>query len=259
MMDAALAGGFSGVGLTPRTGAGEWLAWARRPDCLEQVGRGLSRRGLRVSDIGLLTLDPELDLEQVRALAVVAEAIGAPRLLVMCRDDDLARAARHLRATADVAQHYGRRIALEPMSYSPLRDVRLACAMLDDAQVPGAGIVLDLFQHERVGLGPDDVTREVTDRLEIVQLCDGTARPRPGVSPRAEALTDRRLPGEGEFALQRYLERLPVHVAMTVEAPSLTHTSLPVDDRARAVGRASRAVLAATPYPWPQPVAQRAE
>jgi len=244
-MEAAAVGGFAGVGLTPRTAEGRWLPWARASDTIARVAGELAARGLFACDVGIVTIDPVADLAETHALAMVAAEVGAPRLVVMCRDRDVRRAAYSLRSVAQIAATAGLRVALEPMPYTAVRDVRQALVMLDLAASPNAGILLDLYQHERAGLGPGDVDDDVVSRLELVQLADGTAAAPPPAELRAEALSDRRYPGEGDFPLVDYLCRLPAEVPLTVEAPCRRYAVRPLHQQAVALGRATCEVLAA--------------
>lgn len=244
LVDAALAGGFAGIGLTARTPEGRWLAWAHRPAYEEQVRERLAAHELAVSDIGIVTVDAHTDLTEVDALAACAAAVGAPRVITMCRDPDPQRAACTLREIAAIASARGIQVALEPMPYTALRDVHDALRLVDRVGSSDVGIVLDLFHHVRAGRGPEDLGAEVMERIVLVQLSDGVAAAPPEGRLREEALTDRRYPGEGDFPLAELARPLPAGVPMTVEAPCRRYSSLPLPEQAIALGRATRSALA---------------
>ena len=77
------------------------------------------------------------------------------------------------------------------------------------------------------------------DAAEIVlaQVCDAVAAAPPPHLLRAEALTDRRHPGQGELPLHEVLAALP-DGALTVESPVAAEAGLPPVERARAAAAA---------------------
>lgn len=244
MIEAALAGQFCGMGMTPRTPDGTWQAWSQDPGAVYTVGSQVLGRGLSVLDVGIVTLDPATDLDEVRALADVAARLGASRLVLMCRDPDFGRSVRQLRLIGDIAGNHGLLVGVEFMPYTAARDLGYAVRLVDAAAHPAVGILFDMFQHVRSGGTAAGLVPAATEKFVLVQLCDGLLATPPPDQLRQEALTDRRYPGEGEFPLADFWARMPDDVPVTVETPCLRYASLPLAEQGAALGEATRLTLA---------------
>lgn len=244
MIEAALAGQFCGMGMTPRAPEGKWQEWCHDPGAVKTAKAELLEHRLSVLDIGIVTLDPATDFDQVRELAGLAADLGASRLVLMCRDPDFDRSALQLRLIADIAADNGLLVGVEFMPYTAARDLGYAVRLVNAAGHPSAGILFDMFQHIRSGGRPSGITPAATEKFILVQLCDGLLASPPPSQLRQEALTDRRYPGEGEFPLAEIMARLPAHIPVTVEAPCQRYASLPLAERGAALGRATRLTLA---------------
>lgn len=244
MIEATLAGRFRGMGLTPRDPEGEWQPWCHNPRAAEGVVAELRGHRLSVLDVGIVTLDPVTDFDEVLRLARLASRLGASRLVLMCRDPDLVRAARQLRRVGGIAADHGLGVGVEFMPYTAARDLDHAIRLVEAADHPSVGILFDMFQHVRSGGTPSGLTPAATERFVLVQLCDGLLAAPPPDQLRREALTDRRYPGEGEFPLAELMARMPAGVPVTVEAPCLRYASLSLAERGAALGRATRLALA---------------
>jgi sugar phosphate isomerase/epimerase len=237
-VDAAAGAGFRAVGMTVRTPDGDWAPWAR-PAGLPALVEAVAARGVAICDVGVATLDPEPDLDSARRLADAAAALHAPVLIVCGRDPDEARASQTLADIAALAAERGVRAGLEFMPYSAVPDLAAARRLVAGT---GAGIVFDVFQHERAGGTATDLDPD--DPPVLVQLADGVRH--RTVPLRTEALTDRRPPGLGTFALPAYLARVPADVPVTVETPWGALAPLPLAEQAHVIARATARVLAAT-------------
>ncbi|WP_375490003.1 sugar phosphate isomerase/epimerase family protein [uncultured Jatrophihabitans sp.] len=235
LIDAAARAGFAAVGMTPRTPDGAWASWCRQPT-LTAVASAAANSGLAVTDVGVATLDTPQDTDAVHRLTEVAAALGAGVLIVLDRDHDARRAHDSLAAITESAARSGVTAGLEFMAYSAAPDVSKARRLTAGT---AAGIVFDVFQHERAGGSPADLDED--DPLVLVQLADGV--PMSDVDLRTEALTDRRLPGHGTFDLPAYLARVPAGVPITVEAPCLALAQLPWHEQARAAAQATSELL----------------
>jgi sugar phosphate isomerase/epimerase len=243
LIEAALAGQFCGMGMTLRTPDGKWQEWCHDPAAVARVRAELRGHQLGVLDVGIVTLDPATDLDQVRELARRAAGLGASRLVLMCRDPDFGRSVGQLRQIGDIATGHGLRVGVEFMPYTAATDLSYAVRLVEAAGHPAVGILFDMFQHFRSGGTLAGIVPAATDKFVLVQLCDGLlASPPPG-RLRQEALTDRRYPGEGEFPLAQIMSRMPADVPVTVETPCLRYASLPLAEQGAALGRATRLVL----------------
>jgi sugar phosphate isomerase/epimerase len=99
----------------------------------------------------------------------------------------------------DEAAEHGLRIALEYVPFTGVGDLPTALRILGEVDRPNAGLVVDLGHHARSGGLPDDLRSLRPDLVFTVQLADGPAE--PPASLLEDAMSHRRLPGDGEFPL----------------------------------------------------------
>jgi sugar phosphate isomerase/epimerase len=134
---------------------------------------------------------------------------------------------------------------LEPIPYVALAIPAQALALLDTVRKPNAKLLIDALHLYRGGGGPADLTGIDPGLFPYIHLCDATAnRPVPE-GLRAEGRGGRFYPGEGELPLVRFLRAFPADIPIGVEAPCARYASLPVLERARICGAATRALLSA--------------
>jgi len=243
MVDAAEAGGFGFLGMT---------LWVPDEDCApvcrdrrlrEELRRRVEGAGTPVSDVGVVVMRPRLDKEVVERVLVTARALGAEQIIVMNADDDRRRAVATLRAITDLAGSHGLRVGLEFMPYSSTRTLADALRLAEETEEDNVGLVLDVLHLFRSGGTAADLDEPALRALHLVQLCDAE---RAGPAPdglRAEALGNRRYPGEGELPLDRVIALLPDDVPVTLEAPTAGDTARSPLQRAARAGAAIRRFL----------------
>jgi len=144
------------------------------------------------------TVDEFLDIgEALAARTLVATHFGAPAPL-----EDAAHCFANL---CDRAADRGMRVALEFPAMATVADVATAWAIVEGAERPNGGILLDIWHHRR-STGTDlDLARVPPERIFSIQVSDGAAEP---VGPPLEDIVHRRLPGEGELGVAQLLSDL---------------------------------------------------
>ena len=95
------------------------------------------------------------------------------------------------------------------------------------------------------GIGAAEVAALDRGDVAYLQLCDAPAAPPPGMALRAESLTARLYPGEGELPLFALMDALPEDVVIDVETPVMRDRGLPAPARAALAGAAAKRFLAA--------------
>jgi sugar phosphate isomerase/epimerase len=219
-VDAARAGGFSGISL-----------WGR--DYLAAREEGLTDHdiGLLVADHGLSVaeLDPawwwppgasdihiplEHDHEQIfrfgePELFAVAQAVGARSLNavdVFGGTWSLDDAAEAFAALCDRAADHGLLVHLEFLPWSRIPDLSSAWEVVGAADRSNGGLMLDAWHYFRSG--PDRALLRSLPGASIlgIQLCDAPAKAEP--DPLHATLHERLLPGKGELDLATLLADL---------------------------------------------------
>jgi len=158
-------------------------------------GDGAERRGfLRYGEDDFYRVADAIEARSVNAVCFDAE-VPSQELLVEALAGLCDRAAGH-----DLLVH------VEFMPWSAVANAQVALEIVQRADRPNAGIMLDTWHHFRSGLA-NDVLREIPgDRLLAVQLNDAHAEPRGHIIH--ETLHDRLPFGEGAIDLPQVLRIL---------------------------------------------------
>lgn len=170
---------------------------------LVAIAAGYGVRVVEVESVHRL-LDPGDDPRTAGAfseLVRLAEMFGAGRMIAHADfDGNVVAAGRRFAAWCDQAAATGVSVGLEFVPWTSLSDLATTLTLVEAADRPNAGIVMDTWHFFR---GDDrvDVVRELPPgALVAVQLTDG---PLTSVDPDPthETLTRRAIPGSGDFDL----------------------------------------------------------
>jgi 4-hydroxyphenylpyruvate dioxygenase len=139
------------------------------------------------------------------------EVLGAPMLLVcsnvspLTLDDD-ARAAAQLHALAERAARRNLRIGYEALAWGA-RVNRYAHAwkIVDEAEHPHLGVILDSFHILSLGDDPEAITRIPGEKIFFLQMADA---PRLSMDVLQWSRHYRNFPGQGQLDLPRFLEQV---------------------------------------------------
>lgn len=120
----------------------------------------------------------------------------------------LDRLIEELAALCDeAAEHTDARIAYEFMPFDVnVRTLDTALALVDGADRPSCGLVIDTWHMAKLGITPADVARIPKRHLAWVELSDGQVQDME--DPIDEVVNHRNLPGEGEFDIPGYVRAL---------------------------------------------------
>jgi sugar phosphate isomerase/epimerase len=217
---AAGAGGFTGISL-----------WGRDYQVARDEGLGDGDIRLLLDDHGLsvgeldpawwwlpgaseIHIPPEHDHEQIfrytePELFAVADAVGARSLNavdVFGGTWNLDEASAAFAGLCDRAADHGLLVHLEFLPWSRIPDLATAWQVVDAADRPNGGLMLDAWHYFRSA--PDgELLRSIPGTSILwVQLSDAPATPE--ADPLHATLHERLLPGDGEFPLQTLLADL---------------------------------------------------
>jgi 2-keto-myo-inositol isomerase len=175
-------------------------------------------------------------------LAILAELavpvlIVTPDFVAQPNHEDYVRAAASLGEASELAATFGVRLALEFQKTSPFcACLETALALIEQSGAAGAGVCLDVFHFFTGPSKTEDLAQLTAQSLAWVQMSDLIGTPRELASD-----SDRILPGEGDFPLGPFIERLGQigydgHVSLEVLNPHLWQVD---SDRLADVGRHS--------------------
>ena len=176
-----------------------------------------------------------------------AEALGARSINAVLVSDTappFPEIAEAFAGVCDRAAEHGLVVHLEFLPWTPIRDVQAALEIVEMADRPNGGVMLDSWHHFRSGTGDDALRRVPGARILGVQLNDAPRKPEPDVI--AETTRRRLLPGEGDIdlvELVRILDEVGSRAPIGVEVFSEELFARPAAEVARRAGDAAREVL----------------
>jgi sugar phosphate isomerase/epimerase len=177
--------------------------------------------------------------------------LGASQVVAACLEPTLhPQIARGLGLAADLAADRGLQLGVEFVSFSALSTLSAARQLIEEADRPNLGLLLDSLHWWRQpgSVNPEQLRSLDSNMIHVFDVADA-----PGVAPgdlMGEAIAGRLLPGQGELdiaALGRVLDDMG---ARPIVAPEVMNPSLLSSDRADDVATvmsATRAVLSPSP------------
>lgn len=240
-VDVAADAGFPSVGI--------WFDASTWTDAVaDDVRARAERRGLIILDIEPIMLVPEGSSASDNGEAIVDAAmrIGARNILVASRDSDDARVAARLRVLAERLDGTDIRLVLEFLPILGVRTLPQALSIVQTANRPRLGVLVDNLHLSRAGHQPGDLAAIDAYLLPYIQVCDAPAAPADTTMPALlhEALHGRLLPGDGSLPISELLAVVPdVPLSMELRSESLRTAFPDPVDRARAVRTSMERVL----------------
>lgn len=237
---AAAAAGFAAIGLLVT----EYLRLRDEGWTDDEMRRVLGEHGVALDEIEGLRLDGSRRHEDV--VCRMADAFGASHVHVFppysgTIDDASVEFAR----ICDLCAGYGLRAAIEFLPFTNLPDARAALEIVERADRPNGGLCVDSWHHFRGTVEWAALEALPPGRVVSVQINDGATR--PAIHDYLEdTMTNRMVPGEGQFDLERFVRVLDargVAVPYSVEVMSVELQSRDPADVARQMADRTRSLL----------------
>lgn len=236
---AAAAAGYAGIG---------WYV----ADYVDHVQRGWTDR--RIAD---LLADHDLVLHEVDALPLdrltfldaavhLATTFGTNHLQVQGnRPGSVADAAHVIGEIADRVAPYDVGVAIEFVGNKNITSAADAWELTLLCGRANVGVQVDIWHHVRGANDWEMLEALPIERIMSVQFDDGLIAP---IDPdyTVDTVTHRRVPGEGEFNIDRFLDTVyppECSLPLSLEVISAELLALPVDEAARRIADATRGVL----------------
>jgi sugar phosphate isomerase/epimerase len=232
----AAEAGFDAVGIRVQAAHANEEPWPMLGDSvmLSATEANLRSEGLRVLDVEVIRLRPDIQSAEYRPLLEAGARLGASFVVVVNDDPSIARAADHFSELCQAARPFEILPVIEPMAYTKARTLADAFEIASSDSAHPGGVLIDALHFQRLGGRPQDLKEFAEDWFPYMQACDAplllpTDFERPARLPRGQS-TDvapiamegrafRRIPGEGELPLLELLRALPPNIPISVEAP----------------------------------------
>ncbi|WP_345796380.1 TIM barrel protein [Castellaniella sp. MT123] len=187
---------------------------------MTEVKALLKDTGVRVLDIELARMPPEVEPETYAAILDAAAELGAQHILAQLPDPDRARATARFARLCDMALPLGLSIGLESPTWTATPDLRSAADVVRAVGRSNAGIVVDTLHFNRSRDSIDELRTMPREWFRFAQVCDASA----GIPDTTEGLihtarSERLVPGEGGIDIRGILDALPA-IPYSLEIPN---------------------------------------
>lgn len=246
LIDAAAAGGFNAIGLriVPPMPTDSIIPVVGDEQLIRDIIRKKEDSGIRVLDTEAIWLTPDTIPAALEEVFEVSARLGATNVLIVGNDPEEGRQLENYISLCDMAARFGLTAALEFIPYCVTGTLEAAQRLVLGTERRNAKFLIDVLHLMRSGGGPDSLRTLVPEAFAYCQLADLSGpRPADTAALRQEARTDRLCPGQGDAPLAAILDALPAGLPLGVEAPVRAHAHLPVVERGRLLGEATRAFL----------------
>lgn len=246
LIDAATAAAFSHVGLriVPPVPDPAWRSIIGDRQAERQVKQRLAAAGVSVLDIEAFWMGPDFRTEACRPALALGAELGARYLVVICDDPERCRAIDNFGSVCVLAAEFGLKPALEFIPYTQVARLADALKIVQAAQNPTAGLLIDALHWSRSGSNLAELAQVPPGLVHLAHLCDApAANPKTTDELRREARSDRLYPGEGALPVRAFLAALPVGTPVAIEAPNARYAHLPFAERAQRARSAMARVL----------------
>ncbi len=234
-----------GIRLLPSSPGGPAYPLMNDPTMARETLARIAGTGVRVLDLEIIRIGEVFDVDAFLPFMDMGRRLGAQNILVAGDDADEARLTANFAALCEAAARHGLTCDLEFMPWTCVPDLATARRIVDGADQPNGGVLVDALHFARSASTLDEVAQLPKARLHYAQICDGAV---PGPTTNEGLIFDARcarlLPGEGGIDLRALFARLPADLPVSIEIPhDVRAPAMGYEAWARAAFEATRRVL----------------
>ena len=236
-----------GLRLLPATPMESVSPLMTQPRLRRDVIAALGDVGLRVCDVEVIRLTPELSVSELEGFMACAAELGARHICVAGNDPDSFRIIDNFADLCRAAAPYNLSCDLEFTTWSDVKDLRTARSVVEKAAQPNGSILIDALHADRSHATLEEIAALPKTLMRYVQLCDGPADYHPSQEELVRiARSCRLLPGQGGIDCVGLVTVVPPSIPISLEIPNERQQSaLGMAAYAQAAMRATRLVLEA--------------
>jgi sugar phosphate isomerase/epimerase len=215
--------GYGAVGLRalPAMPGGDTNGLMGAPAVVRETMARVRDTGVAVFDVEIVRIGEAFNCESLKPFLDVCAALGAKAILVAGDDPDLARLTGSFAAFCDAAAPYGLSANLEFMPWTKVPDAKTALGIVQAADRPNGGILVDTLHASRSRSTLADIAAIPANRLHYAQMCDAPAEiPTTVDGLLYTARHARLLPGQGGIDLAGMIGALQATVPISLELPN---------------------------------------
>lgn len=189
---------------------------------LDETIAALKETGVKLADIEIVRIGEHFNAESFRGFLERGALMGAGHVLVAGDDPDRARITRNYIDFCKLAAEYGMTADLEFMPWTAVPDIRAAYEIIEAADQPNAGLLVDALHYHKSAGTPEQVAEIPKEWVHYVQFCDSPLAYSSAIDDLIHAARAARLyPGEGELDLLSLLKAIPSDTVLSIEVPKL--------------------------------------
>lgn len=210
-----------GLRILPAAAAGE-PAYPLLHDesTMKEVLAALSDTGIMVGDVEIIRLKEQNDWDLFKHFCERSERLGARHILVAGDDTNRTRLTENFSRFCAMAEQHKLTADLEPMPWTAVPDVAAALAIVETANNPNGGVLVDALHFDRSSTTIEEIADIPRNRMNYVQLCDGAVPYDPSDEGLIRVARGERLfPGLGGIDLLRLVRAIPADITISVEVP----------------------------------------
>ena len=187
---------------------------------MKETKTRLADTGIRVLDIELVRMYPDTEPENYLSFLEACGELDARSIIAQVPDSDRKRAADRIARLCDLAKPFGLAVDLEFLPWTENPDIQSAASIIEAANRPNAGILLDTLHFNRSRCRLEDLKKLPHEWFHFVHLCDARGEiPETKEGLIHTARHDRYFPGEGDLDLREILDCIP-KVPYSLEIPN---------------------------------------
>ena len=249
LVEVARACGYDQVGLRLLAATPGGTAYPLMDDRrqLKETKARIAATGIKVADLEVVAFRQDTVVASLEPFLEAGRELGARHTLVAAYDPDLERFTDRFAEYCALAERFGLTADLEFMPWTFVPDLPMASRIVEKAQSPAAGVLVDALHFDRSGSRIEDLGKVPLHRLHYWQICDAPAeRPATMEEMIHAAREERMFPGEGGIDLVSLAKAMPADITVSIEVPTATLAkTVDAETRARRALLGAKAVVAA--------------
>jgi sugar phosphate isomerase/epimerase len=180
----------------------------------------LAATGVRVWDVELARMDPELDAPSFFPMLDATAELGARHVICQLPDANRERANARFATLCDYAKPLGITVDLEFPWWTETGNLEVAATVLNAVKRDNAAMLIDMLHFFRSKSSLEVLKELPRSWFQFAHVCDGPLAIAPGIdSILHEARSDRYFPGDGAFGVKEILACLPEAIPYALEIP----------------------------------------
>jgi sugar phosphate isomerase/epimerase len=180
----------------------------------------LAETGIKVWDVELARMDPNLDAQSFFPMLDATAELGAHHVICQLPDRNRERAHARFATLCDYAKTLGITINLEFPWWTETGNLETATTVLNTVKRSNAGMLIDMLHFFRSNSSKEALKALPREWFHFAHVCDGPQTIASGIdSILHEARSLRLFPGDGAFGVKDILACLPEQIIYTLEIP----------------------------------------